>query len=56
MDGWLKTNWDVATSKENGRVGMGVVIRDWNGKLVAARSITKQGLMEPTTGEAMASY
>jgi hypothetical protein len=27
MDGWLKTNWDVAISKENGRVGMGVVIR-----------------------------
>ena len=56
MEGWYKTNWDVAISKEKGLVGMGIVVRDWTGKFVAARSLTKPGFMEPTTGEALASY
>ena len=54
--GWHKTNWDVAIDKEKGHVGIGIVVRDWSGKVIAARSITKLGCFEPITGEAIASH
>jgi hypothetical protein len=50
--GWKKANWDVSINKDQGNVGVGVIIRDEKGGIVAAMSGTRQGLLEPTTGEA----
>jgi hypothetical protein len=40
--------------KSNGRIGLGVVIRDHTGKLCAAKSLTRIGFLEPVAAEAMA--
>jgi hypothetical protein len=34
----MKANWDVAINKDQGRVGIGVIIRDEKGRVVAAMS------------------
>jgi ribonuclease HI len=54
--GGKKANWDVAINKAQGNVGVGVIIRDENGWIVAAMSRTRQGLLEPTTGEAFGAF
>jgi hypothetical protein len=36
-------------------VGLGVIIRDQQGKVWASKCQTKQGFLDPTTGEAMAA-
>jgi hypothetical protein len=54
--GWVKTNWDVATDYSSCRMGIGVIIRDEHGTVVAAWSKTCQGSVEPTTGEAIALF
>lgn len=54
--GCLKANWDVAIDREAGRVGMGVVVRDCEGRVKAAKSLTKLGNIDPTMGEAMAAF
>lgn len=53
---WFKANWDVAFQKDAGRMGVGVIVRDHNGKVRAARSFTKRGVLKPKTGETIASY
>lgn len=54
--GWYKANWDVAIDKSHGQVGIGVVIREEKGQVIAAMSKTRMSLLEPTTGEAYAAY
>jgi hypothetical protein len=54
--GWCKANWDVAFNKELQRVGVGVIVRDNNGRVLAAKSFTKRGVLKPLIGETMASY
>jgi ribonuclease HI len=53
---WKKANWDVAINKDQGRVGIGVIIRDEKGWVVTAMCRTRQGLLEPTTGEAFGAF
>jgi hypothetical protein len=48
--GWHKV-WNSC-----GRLGIGVVVREERGRVVAAMSKTRQGSFEPTTGEAIASF
>jgi hypothetical protein len=38
--GWLKCNWDAALHKEGKRMGVGVLIRDAQGNVVAALAKT----------------
>jgi ribonuclease HI len=52
--GWLKANWDAAIDESRGRTGLGVIIRDSNGVMTAARCVTKQGCLNPAVGEAKA--
>jgi ribonuclease HI len=54
--GWHKVNWDAALGKQQGRMGSGVVVRDHLGRVVAARSVTRQGDFEPAAAEAMAAF
>lgn len=35
---------------------MGIVVRDSNGRVAAARIISRCGWLDPTSGEALASY
>jgi hypothetical protein len=37
-------------------MGIGVVVQEERGKIIAAISKTRLGLFEPTTGEALASF
>jgi ribonuclease HI len=53
--GHYKVNWDAAVEKRTGRIGLGAVIRDHQGELVAARCVTYVGLLEPTAAEAVAA-
>jgi ribonuclease HI len=51
--GRLKANWDAALNKKDGRLGMGVVIRDHEGGLVAAQCRFQQGEVDPQVAEAL---
>jgi ribonuclease HI len=54
--GWVKANWDVAVDKSSGMVGIGVVIREDQGRVIAAMSKHRRGALEATTGEALAAF
>jgi hypothetical protein len=53
--GWYKANWDVAIDNSKARVGIGVILRDDRGQMLAAMSKTRNGTLEPSTGEAFAA-
>jgi hypothetical protein len=62
MTGWkappqdsFKINWDAGMDQKRGRVGLGVVIRDHQGRMWASKSRTVRGFMDPKTGETMAA-
>ncbi|XP_059460184.1 uncharacterized protein LOC132189464 [Corylus avellana] len=55
-EGWLKVNCDAALDVRNGRIGVGVLVRDHEGRVMAARSVTKSGFLEPTAAEALALF
>jgi hypothetical protein len=35
-NGWLKVNWDIALDKSNGRIGVGVIVRNHVREVIAA--------------------
>lgn len=53
--GWFKVNWDASVDKKNGRVGLGAVVRDHLGTMCAAKILSRQGSLDPTSAEAMAA-
>lgn len=53
--GWLKANWDAAFDKPSAWIGIGVVVKDSNGAVVAARSLTQYGSVESLAGELLAA-
>ena len=53
--GMLKINWNVAVNKGFRRIGIGIIVRDHDGSILAARSTTKNFLVEPTVVEALAA-
>ena len=52
-EGWAKLNCDTTCDKEQGRVGMGILIRDHRGHVMAARNTTRMGGFEPVVAEAL---
>ncbi|XP_059436088.1 uncharacterized protein LOC132169016 [Corylus avellana] len=52
--GWYKINWDAALCKRQEKTGVGAVIRDWEGKILAVRGLTRSGCLDPLAAEAWA--
>jgi hypothetical protein len=50
----IKVNWDAAVDKKKGCVSLGIISRDCEGRVLAARCVTQHILVEPTVVEAMA--
>jgi hypothetical protein len=53
--GRLKVNWDASLNRIAGLMGLGVVVRDENGLVVAAQSKTIRGNFDPPMAEARAA-
>lgn len=53
--GWRKLNTDASINKD-GRTGLGAVIRDENGKVMASRIELREGSMEVATAEALSCF
>jgi hypothetical protein len=54
--GSAKIKWDVGFNRATDKFGMGIVIRDADGRFVTARIVSRKGSVDPTTGEALASF
>jgi hypothetical protein len=50
-----KVNWDAALDSVNQRMGVGVIVRDHMGRVIAARSTTVEFSSEPVVAEAIAA-
>ena len=53
--GHFKINWDVAIDIQSNCMGFGVIIRDHNSVVCAAKSVKIYRAFEPVIGEAMAA-
>ncbi|XP_059454982.1 uncharacterized protein LOC132185194 [Corylus avellana] len=51
--GWFKANWDTSVDIKQGRVGLGAVLGDHQGKMWAAQSQTRHGFLDPSAVEAL---
>jgi hypothetical protein len=54
--GWLKVHVDAALDRGAGKMGFGLIMRDHEGKFVAAKSIMRMGLWDSAAAEALAAY
>jgi hypothetical protein len=54
--GIYKINWDAAVDKDHGRIGFGIIVRDHEGLVLAARSFTRALMVEPVVAEALAGF
>jgi hypothetical protein len=54
IQGWVKLNWDATLCLKHGLVGMGVVIRNGEGRVLAVRCSFTIGFLEPKTMKAWA--
>ncbi|GLT53802.1 hypothetical protein SLA2020_270480 [Shorea laevis] len=55
-DGVYKINWDAAIDKSRRIMGVGVIVRDGEGEVVAALHSSQMGIMDPATAEAYAAW
>lgn len=55
-DGVIKANWDVAIDTLNNRMGVGVILRDAHGTVVASMSSLVPFVNDPTTAEGVALW
>lgn len=51
--GFLKANWDASVDRKRRRVGLGVVIQDHCGKMWVSKCMTRDGILDPMSAEAM---
>jgi ribonuclease HI len=54
--GWMKLNSDAALDERGRRIGVGGILRDEQGSVRAAWSLSKHGLLDPTAAEATALF
>jgi ribonuclease HI len=54
-EGWCKGNWDAALEGGTGQLGLGAVIRDSTGTVLAARCDFRRGNLSPVAAEAKAA-
>ena len=53
VEDWVKVNCDASLNKYPCRVGLGIVIRDHDGRVLSAKCISKEGAVDPGAAEAM---
>ncbi|XP_059451054.1 uncharacterized protein LOC132181841 [Corylus avellana] len=53
--GWILANWDASINKQQGWWGMGMILRDSRGRMIAAKSSFRLGVLDPTVAEAIAA-
>jgi hypothetical protein len=53
--GMLKVNWDVAIAQGENRMGVGIIIRDEKGNVIAVTSKPVMATHDPATAEALAA-
>ena len=56
QEGWFKVNCNAALDMGGRRMGMGIILRNHEGKVRAAWNFTKPGLLDPATAEATALF
>jgi ribonuclease HI len=54
--GVYKINWDAAIDKSRRIMGVGVIVRDGEGEVVAALHSSQMGITDPATAEAYAAW
>ncbi|KAJ0096619.1 hypothetical protein Patl1_27305 [Pistacia atlantica] len=50
-EGIFKVNWDASVGKENGTIGVGIAIRDWQGRFLATMRMKKTMLPDAHVAE-----
>jgi ribonuclease HI len=55
VQGIYKVNWDAALDSTNNRMGIGIIVRDYLGMVIAAKSYTMRFISEPVVAEALAA-
>jgi hypothetical protein len=56
QEGRWKINWDAAIDKEALKMGIGILIMDAGGRVVATRTTFIPYIVDPTTAEAVAAW
>jgi hypothetical protein len=51
-----KVNWDAAVDKKNGRIEIEIVVCNYEGVVLAARSTTKNVMVELFVAEALVAF
>ncbi|KAJ0088281.1 hypothetical protein Patl1_33237 [Pistacia atlantica] len=54
-EGIFKVNWDASVRKENGTIGVGIAIRDWQGRFLATMRMKKTMLPDAHVAESFAA-
>ncbi|KAJ0097104.1 hypothetical protein Patl1_28743 [Pistacia atlantica] len=54
-EGIYKVNWDAIVRKENGTIGVGIAIRDWQGRFLATMRMKKTMLPDALVAESFAA-
>jgi ribonuclease HI len=54
-EGVYKINWDTSVDRDRCKMGMGLVVRDHAGQLIAALCASKDHITDPTSAEALAA-
>jgi hypothetical protein len=52
---YLKVNWDAALNTHDGKMGYGLIVRDFSGKVFAAACFTTFSVLDPVVAEAYAA-
>jgi hypothetical protein len=54
--GCVKLNWDAAVDKAKNKIGLGVIVRDSTGMVVAMQCSTRDLLSDPAVAEALEAW